>query len=604
MYFKRSDFTNSDYNGRGWHAVDATPQEHSFGGNPALANDNTGVYQMGPASLELVKDNINTNECSYAPANKKRFGCFDTEFVVSEVNANYNFWWKKSTDSKDTKFKLLGSFTTDPWNDEFGTIGQQISTKKPGDTISENCLDELISDCSTDLLDITSSYKDTEASDPSTPTNTTNYYLTGQERYRRRRRRLGTINEYIINGSNSSLDQLDFEGFEYNIDYTPKSWYVSTMIVADDADEIIDLYNDDYTFGMMSINVDSYQDDIINVYCSFIVTAHNYRGDQQGNVTKNESMSYMIEPGESQQCEFYLNYTEYESILNDIDDLSEIPYYFNFILSASIYTNISSSEPYQSIIEQRDFIICSPIYRLRDRIICHNGLKWFEPSYNLDYECDNNDDIDTESVGDGFCDEDNNIIGCYDGGDCCKSSCIPSDDYFCEYFDCMDDRVNQESIDYFVCNEPLSFIDYMDNLLNSSICVNIDESILNNNFNCTYKIWFAQTGNECVDYISVIDGVFGDIQTCYNETYKSIPTEMQEMIEFVIDCMDLQETLDNDSYIPPFWNQTSSSTSTTTSTTNTISTTLIEEIPNIAFKTTMFYTFYVIIILNLVLYIF
>merc|ERR1712176_1356288 len=131
--------------------------------------------------------------------------------------------------------------------------------------------------------------------------------------------------------------------------------------------------------------------------------------------------------------------------------------------SASI--GFMNGSVFDSIIEQREFLLCSPIYRLRDRIICQNGLKWFEPAYNLDYECA--DGLD--GIGDGFCDDVNNIDGCFDGGDCCKLSCVPSDKYFCARFDCIDERVNVQNIDYFDCNDALSFVDYMDNLQNNSI---------------------------------------------------------------------------------------------------------------------------------------
>ena len=67
MYFERSAFTSgtaaAEYNIRGWQAVDATPQELSFGGNPALAGDDGGVFQMGPASVAMVKANENGHEC-------------------------------------------------------------------------------------------------------------------------------------------------------------------------------------------------------------------------------------------------------------------------------------------------------------------------------------------------------------------------------------------------------------------------------------------------------------------------------------------------------------------------------------------------------------
>jgi hypothetical protein len=36
-----------------------------------------------------------------------------------------------------------------------------------------------------------------------------------------------------------------------------------------------------------------------------------------------------------------------------------------------------------------------------------------------------------EAVGDGRCDPENNVAACYDGGDCCESTCIPGRDYEC-----------------------------------------------------------------------------------------------------------------------------------------------------------------------------
>ena len=49
--------------------------------------------------------------CAMVASNKKRNGCYDHEFVISEVNANYNFWTKSS--ESDALFTLLGSFSTD-----------------------------------------------------------------------------------------------------------------------------------------------------------------------------------------------------------------------------------------------------------------------------------------------------------------------------------------------------------------------------------------------------------------------------------------------------------------------------------------------------------
>ena len=42
----------------------------------------------------MIRGNVIYADCECVPADKNRFGCFDTEFVISEVkvNANYNFW--------------------------------------------------------------------------------------------------------------------------------------------------------------------------------------------------------------------------------------------------------------------------------------------------------------------------------------------------------------------------------------------------------------------------------------------------------------------------------------------------------------------------------
>ena len=78
----------------GWNAIDATPQEFSSGGSGITG----AVYQMGPASVRLVKRNLDK--------------LYDNEFVISEVNANLNLWVKD--DSKPGGFDLYFSSETDP----------------------------------------------------------------------------------------------------------------------------------------------------------------------------------------------------------------------------------------------------------------------------------------------------------------------------------------------------------------------------------------------------------------------------------------------------------------------------------------------------------
>ncbi|EGB07359.1 hypothetical protein AURANDRAFT_5918, partial [Aureococcus anophagefferens] len=84
MYFDRADVDCGALSLRsscanGWQAVDATPQEESAGGGfqPLEA-----LYRMGPASVALVKRGYG--------------GDYDSEFVVSEVNADINLWTRSS----------------------------------------------------------------------------------------------------------------------------------------------------------------------------------------------------------------------------------------------------------------------------------------------------------------------------------------------------------------------------------------------------------------------------------------------------------------------------------------------------------------------------
>ena len=67
----------------------------------------------------------------------KVYGCFDNEFVISEVNSNIHIWLKDAT--KTSGWKYQGDYETDPWADPYNTVGLQISTKKRG-AISKQCL--------------------------------------------------------------------------------------------------------------------------------------------------------------------------------------------------------------------------------------------------------------------------------------------------------------------------------------------------------------------------------------------------------------------------------------------------------------------------------
>ena len=116
MYFDRTDIDCNTLGlkancANGWQAVDATPQEQSVGGasigtDPTADGDGNAAklhYQMGPAPIKLVKANAHP-VCTAASA--AVYGCFDAEFVISEVNADVNLWLKD--DSFPGGWKLHG----------------------------------------------------------------------------------------------------------------------------------------------------------------------------------------------------------------------------------------------------------------------------------------------------------------------------------------------------------------------------------------------------------------------------------------------------------------------------------------------------------------
>ena len=86
----------------GWQAVDATPQERSG-----------GLFQMGPASLRMVKDGES--------------GSYDVDFVIGEVNADICTWHAAAPGAPD---RLVSTRTTG--------VGSKILTKAVGVMRPEN----------------------------------------------------------------------------------------------------------------------------------------------------------------------------------------------------------------------------------------------------------------------------------------------------------------------------------------------------------------------------------------------------------------------------------------------------------------------------------
>jgi hypothetical protein len=82
--------------------------------------------QMGPASLKLVKANKHP-VCEETQDTK--YGCYDAEFVISEVNSNVNIWIEDATSPTGWTLDPGSPYTADPFGDEFNTIGLQTGSR-------------------------------------------------------------------------------------------------------------------------------------------------------------------------------------------------------------------------------------------------------------------------------------------------------------------------------------------------------------------------------------------------------------------------------------------------------------------------------------------
>jgi len=144
MYFSRGEEQTN-----GWQAVDSTPQE--------LSN---GKFQMGPASVKEVQ--------------RGESDCYDTDFVIGEVNGDIKLFVYDVKDlNDDSKMDALekGKFVlhegdplylgfrwyTDPFGDIYNTVGFKAVTKKPG-TIARKCVKNPHK-CQREELDLTPLYK-------------------------------------------------------------------------------------------------------------------------------------------------------------------------------------------------------------------------------------------------------------------------------------------------------------------------------------------------------------------------------------------------------------------------------------------------------------
>jgi hypothetical protein len=385
----------------GWQAVDGTPQELSFGGDAGLPEH--PAYMMGPASIKLIRKNMDP----VCRNQSTKYGCFDSQFVIGETNANILIHTRGADSiAAASSYKPYPEdcgencgFLTDPFGDEFATVGLQISTKKKGD-ISEACAKTINHDtprdCTSDLDDITSKYKGKEPSGPGSPTV---------------QRRL-------------SQSQIRTNISRYN---TSLGMYpaVSGPVVNEPGHPASSV-------ALAIVWPQSQQNDLQSIACALTVTVRDYTSKVIAKVSHetvqgtNKCLFAKIErTAWRQHAAMYL---DAQDGLTPMDP-GERAYTLHFEVTASTPSNGII------LLEERSKVICTPVVAGTTRrfIFCDDqrGM-WRKPDSDglsqsllshLTTKACTDAGVSTNLVNDGTCQESKNVDGCWDGGDCCTFSC-------------------------------------------------------------------------------------------------------------------------------------------------------------------------------------
>lgn len=437
----------------GWQAVDATPQELSVGGS-GLATQQVAVYQMGPASLALVKANADPTCAALdadggvaATARAAEHGCYDTQFVLSEANANINVWMRSDAAAcaADTAlgcantsdgaggvvyYARQGSYETDPWGDEMGTVGTAIYTKRVG-AISAACLLDEDAEgwtCQDDGLDITGTYKATEPSGPGEPTACAEGGGSG-----------GTfcaaVGPFAAGGDGGRRRRLSgSSGVAWAMGLAPNA---SGPLVHEPGHPM--------SWVRADVNVSAAMEPV-NVTCSFTAVALDYSGqpyvrdasgrpDASASTARAQpSQTVQLAAGGAHTFTFLVERPDYLALsptyLDEQSGLTAVPAAEAFYaLELSAHCHASDGASYVRRLEK---LLCEPIVATasRERIACaaRRGTYPREQSdaaalAHLTTDSCASVGITSPSVNDGYCNPANNVEGCFDGGDCCEYSC-------------------------------------------------------------------------------------------------------------------------------------------------------------------------------------
>ena len=439
MYFKRHEF---DYNGcremgfsksaskngkcaDGWQAVDATPQEMSIGGSGV--EPTTPQYQMGPASIKLVKANADP-VCTDGGNNL--YGCFDNEFVISEVNSNVHLWVQESSEVNMYKAGLgyrlhneIG-FESDAWGDQYNTIGLQISTKKKGGISNECKATDDTKDCSKELDDVTKYYKQKENSGPGLSTlvdHRLKYDLPdGSE-------------DYYVPDVTAEGHRLLRKKEENRRKMTDTITF-GTLGVAPGAAGTPLINEPGHYFGNAYMNLpmtNSFSSDE-TVKCGFKAVAMDYSGKNMTKVIKTENKTVVVgADGGSGACAFVLKREEYRSFASTYLD-TDLPTMESNeqAYAVKIWTTAVVPRTGQIFVSERSKMLCEPkiAYSTRSGGITCEGTRGRTQIDEAEALTALEACTPAGGTGGGYNDgkctpSKNNAENCWDGGDCCAESC-------------------------------------------------------------------------------------------------------------------------------------------------------------------------------------
>ena len=204
-------------------------------------------------------------------------------------------------------WSLHDQFTTDPFGDEFNTIGLQISTKKRG-AISASCLlgdDDPDKDCSSDLDDVTLYYKDAE---PSSAGQCDSYSD-------------DTCKPTFSTDSDRRRTTAMSLAFPLGIGVSPRA---SNPLVNEPGH-----YESGMTVNVPFVNNNA---ESANVSCSFLAYVADYRGLGHVNASiassliGSEVVTQEVAAGVKSSCEFTINREDYSRFaLTYLDSEGEMP---------------------------------------------------------------------------------------------------------------------------------------------------------------------------------------------------------------------------------------------------------------------------------------